>query len=211
MAAAFICFLKKMGVNQIGTSIRIAALTLACTVIQPASAMPANTQVNDDLLERISRSFSKIPFGAQLKEVEMPLSEIRHSNCAGSGPCWTENADRVRHIFNGQEQRLTEKYIKHIVSYRRDDKPINALDIGFAHKKEDVVQRITSFLGGIKYECVKVSDWTGYLATVYAEESLCTWKVQDAEVSARFLDYRTGGNSNAEIVLDELAFRRNAK
>jgi hypothetical protein len=211
MAAAFICFLKKMSVNQIGILIRIAALMLACTVIQPATAMPASTQVNDDLLERISRSFSKIPFGVQLKEVEMPLSEIRHSNCANSGPCWTENADRVRHIFNGQEQRLAEKYIKHIKLYRRDDKPINALDIGFARNKEDVVQRISLFLNEAKYECVKVSDWTGYLATVYAEESLCTWKVQDAEVSARFLDYRTGGNSNAEIVLDELAFRRNAK
>jgi hypothetical protein len=211
MAAAFTCFLKEMGVNQIGTSIRIAALMLTCAAIQPAAAMPANTQVSDDLLERISRSFSKIPFGVQLKEVEMPLLEIHYSNCAGSGPCWTENADRVRHIFNGQEQRLNEKYIKHIVSYRRDDKPINALDIGFARKKEDVVQRITLFLGGIKHECVKVSDWTGYLATVYAEESLCTWKVQDAEVSARFLDYRTGGNSNAEIVLDELAVKRSAK
>jgi hypothetical protein len=179
------------------------ALTLTYMASQSAMAAPVQNVASDELLARISDSFSEIPMSAQLKEVEMPLAEIRYSNCSIEEFCWVENADRVRHIFDGPDRRLSEKLIKWINGREFSDKPIGALDIGLARKKDDVAKKISLFLNEEKYECVTVSNWQGYLATVYAEESLCRWKLRGGEVSATFYDYDEDG-----ILLDGLAFKR---
>jgi hypothetical protein len=192
--------------------ILVISLFLQSAALPSATEAPAKNFHDEPLLDQeqllnhISDSFSKIPLNTQLKNLEMPLAEINHSNCYRLDPCWVENSDGVRHIFIGEEKMLSKKWIRNLRSLRFSDEAINALNLGQARTKVEVVKKISLFLSEDKYECLKVSDWQGYFATIYPEESLCTWKVQSGEVSAKFLDLDSDG-----ILLDELAFTRNTK
>ncbi len=183
-----------------------APLILACSALQSVVAAPANIVPSEELMARISNSFSKIPMNISLNELEMQLDEIKYSNCDNNKLCWIENADGVRHIFSGEEHKLSEKWIKFIESYGLYIESIHALDLGQARKKDDVVRKISLYLNQGKYECLKEANWLGYFPTFHVEQNLCIWKVQGGEVFAKFVDAGSNG-----VLLDELAFRRSSK
>jgi hypothetical protein len=180
----------------------ILALFLPVGAIFPAFASSAEHVSDDDLLSRISLSFSKIPFNIQARDVKINLAEAPYISCESPWNCRFEDADFVDHKFGGAEGRLVGKSLS---AHHFDKKPIGALGIGLLRQKTDVLKQISVFLGEADYTCKDVPTIMAGGKLRYSGNTACTWELSKGYVSAgfdaqeqfsyaRFWSDETGGN-----------------
>lgn len=156
-----------------GALIPALLLLASCNETQPAepSPEPAGETSSDQSLSveeeffpggvytplaiqaRVDRSFSAFPIETPLADVEGDLTQIIGESCAEYGECdWADEAG-VRHYFFSFSQAGYLLVVKSVHAADFTDRSIDALGIGMARSRDDVVANVRAFLGDTDFSC----------------------------------------------------------
>jgi hypothetical protein len=153
--------------------------------VSAANALPEKAVADQQLFSQISLGFSKIPFNAQAKNIEINLAETSYVGCGSPWNCRFTDADHVDHHFSGDEGRLSGKWL--YANYF-DNKSINALGIGMMRQKNDVLKQISLFLSDTEYTCFDKPTVMANLKYRYSGLTGCKWALGKGKVEASFDD-----------------------
>jgi hypothetical protein len=159
------------------------ALLLQAMVTYPALANPMAPASDDELLSRISLSFTQIPFNIQAKDVKINLAQAPYVSCETPWNCRFEDANHVSHNFEGEEGRLAGKSLS---AHYFDNKTISALGIGIMRQKSDILKQISLFLEQTDYSCEDMPTILAGGGTRYSGNTYCTWTLSGGYVSTGF-------------------------
>jgi hypothetical protein len=158
-------------------------MILANSALYPVMAHATDKLENEQLLSRVSLSFSDVPLNTHRKEMKMSLLGLKHLTCSGNGGCYFIDAEHVRHVFEGKEERLSGKWLDPYYYFK---KPINALGIGLLREKDEVVNQISLFLDGAPHIC-SIEHMRGLVGhPSYTIRTQCVWTLGTGEVHADF-------------------------
>ncbi len=156
---------------------------LAFAAFYPAAAVPLEEVAVQQLLSRISLSFSKIPFNIPAKDVKLNMAQTSYVACESLQNCRFTDADHVDHIFSGEEGRLIGKSLS---TYHYNTKPMGAFGIGMMRDRADVLAQISFFIGDARYTCEDMQN-NNILGKPSGEVyTTCTWAVTKGSVKSSF-------------------------
>lgn len=122
------------------------ALAIGSTSTATPGCDPELVYCPSELQERVDRSFSDIRIDTMLDAVRGQLTEIS-ADCF-PGECNWRDRRGVRHYFFGDQMVVK--------SVRADEfvgQPIEALGIGYARDRQEVIVKATDFLDGVALDC----------------------------------------------------------
>ena len=128
----------------------VALATDSATTAVPACD-PELVYCPSEIQERVDQSFSDIRIDTMLDGVRGRLTEIL-ADCF-PGECDWRDRRGVRHYFFGDQMVVK--------SVRADEfvgQPIEALGIGYSRDRQEVIAKVTEFLGGVTLDCRRSSS-----------------------------------------------------
>lgn len=111
------------------------------------SYQPSPTQI------RVDQSFSSFIIDTPLSEIEQLLSPLVQGECLEYGECEWRDDEGVRHYFFRFSDDDHLLVVKSVSTEDFVDRPISALGIGMARKREDVLANVRAFLPEIELNC----------------------------------------------------------
>ena len=109
--------------------------------------------------DRVDLSFSAVPMDNRLADIKSKLEAIDISGCNILGNCDYSDRKGVVHYFFGDTDNDIIRdedlilVVKTLDAVKFEQKPIGALGIGLARRKEDVLRNVRTFVPNVKLNC----------------------------------------------------------
>jgi hypothetical protein len=107
--------------------------------------------------QRVDRSFSDIPIDTPFSQARGQLTEIRSGGCEGWKECEWRDRQGVRYYFWGDPEAYGV-VVKTIWVADFAGRPIQALGIGPARKRDQVLAAAKEFEPDATWECMELED-----------------------------------------------------
>jgi hypothetical protein len=134
-------------------------LSFVVAIALHAGPAPATQKgdIGDELMSKVSASFSTIPFDTPKSKVKTMLMRLGDDSCEQFGECSYVDSNGVEHYFWGTNERLV---VKSVDAERFTAEPIAALGIGTARSRDSVLANVKAFLPTAEISC-RESDEAG--------------------------------------------------
>ena len=150
-----------------------------------ADEMPEPPELSETY-EKVDWSFSGTAIDTSYAELDLPddLSAI----CEEWSDCEWQDDEDVRHAIWGQDTDSLRVVVKSVSARDFEGRPIPALGIGEARRRDEVIEKVEAFLGGAELDCV-----SGDAIESCGTEVLPGWITVDFDTEGRLLKAKFDG------------------